>query len=134
MSILHLNGGPEILPNISRSDRIATHASYRDDTSSRAIFRQTNISIPSIITRAFTNSYKKWEKQPEDLVRTIFALEPGQSRKPRVSKRSGTTKPMKKRSSEEAQSDSAGKMLKKVKFGGEKSSLIATSEDGCEDT
>ena len=90
-------------------------------------------SIPSITTRALTNFYKKWEKQPEDLVRTIFALEPGQPRKPRVSQRSGTTKPMKKRSSEEAQSDSAEKMLKKAKFGGEESSLIATSEDGCED-
>ena len=84
-------------------------------------------------TRGLTYFCKKWEKQPEDLIRTILALEPGEPRKPRVNKRSETTKSMKKRSSEEAQPDTAGKRLKKATFGGKKSPIIATSEDGCED-
>ena len=94
----------------------------------------TKPAIPSVPIRVTAAFYDEWEKQPVEVIRTLFASQLRSPRNPQKFKQqSGTTKSKNKRSSEEAQPELAGRPLKRAKFDVEGPSLHPSPEDSYED-
>lgn len=91
-------------------------------------------AISSISSRAIAAFYDEWRKQPEEVIRTLFASQPGLPRNAKKFKQqSRTTKSKNKRSSEGAQPELAGGSLKRAKLDVEGPSFQPTPEDSYED-